>query len=318
MSRRRLALVTTGVFLIVVALASRFYVSPSLVRASLNQSNESVSRAEGATYLSIDRTGVSIRTNRAIRAVLEVRGDVAAGSRGVAVWNTYTTVLDDDGRIVSQSTDRVAMDRRAGTAVRCCEEALNGAPARHDGLTYKFPFSTPRAELQWFDRTLRTARPIAFRGETRRAGLRVYRFEQVIAETSLGQRSGVPGHLLDRPGVVDAEHTYATTRTFWVEPVSGVIVGAEESQRQLLRTTDGAEAVVLDATFALDAKTVAEAVDTARYVQRVVRLLEVIVPLLACLVGAALLALGLLRPRPRPPAPDGRHARDADEAPVPA
>ncbi|WBB65930.1 DUF3068 domain-containing protein [Micromonospora sp. WMMD812] len=283
-----------GTFLIVGALAMPLYVAPSLVKVPLDQSSETVSRAENATVL--DFGTLSERSGVNLTAIRAVRGDVEAGQKADrAVFNVGVRVTDDAGKEITVSRDRVALDRRTAEAVACCAEDVNGTPAKHQGLTYTFPFGTEKKTYQYFDNTALKAYPAKYVGTEQLQGLTVYRFEMTVEPVKVSEIK-VPGHLLgSTEQTVDAGRYYANTRTLWVEPASGVIVKGQEKQLQTLRDASGADKIkIIDATLAFDEKTQQQQAKAARDASQQINLLTLIVPLAVGVLGLILVALGAL------------------------
>ena len=302
-----------GVFLVVCAALVRFYAVPSLVRIPLDQNVTSVSEATGATYL--DLTTLSIKTGQHIRATREIRGDVDASSANRVVFDEFLRVENvADDALVSGNTDRVAMDRRTAEAVNCCGEAVDSKPTPHSGLSYTFPIGTDRTTYRFFDTTAGKAFPIAYKGTEKVGGLTVYRFEQTISEEPMGSQT-VPGSLVGSPAElsVQADQLYSNVRTVWVEPTTGSIVKGQEQQKRVLRTPQGADTTVLDATVAFTPKTVDESVARAKDSIAKARLLSVVLPLAALVLGVVLIVVGAVLIRSRRAATGRRHAGEYDD-----
>lgn len=300
-------LIGLGVFLVIAAPLVRFYLAPSLVKIPIDQESSSESEATGATYL--ERATASLKFNQTVRATREVRGVVKDGTEDRAVWDVYLTVTNaDTGALISASTDRVAMDRRTGESIRCCEETVDGEPVEHKGLTYTFPFGTEKKSYEYFDNTIKETRPMRYLGTAEIGGVEVYRFRQVVEETTV-DRLDVPGALVGLPNqpTVQADLTYATTRTVWVEPASGVIVRGQQQQKQTLKAAGAPqETVVLDALFRFTDDTVENGLDSAREARSSILLLTVVGPAAALILGLILVLIGvalLRRSTPKRAAP---------------
>lgn len=119
----------------------------------------------------------------------------------------------------------------------------------HDGLTYRFPFDTEKKTYPFFDPIAQKAYDANYDGEEDVNGLTTYRFIQNVgydaegklvepvkysslyeddADSSVTARAemwGVPG---EPDESITMDRFYAAQRTFWVDPVSGSIVKAEE------------------------------------------------------------------------------------------
>jgi Porin PorA len=287
-------LIGLGVFLVFAAPLARYYLAPSIVRIPIDQESSSESEATGATYL--ERATASLKFNQTIRATREVRGDVKDGTEDRAVWDVYLTVTNaDTGALIDASTDRVALDRRSGEAVRCCEETVDGEPVEHEGLTYTFPFGTEKKSYDYFDNSIGETRPMRYLGTAEIRGLEVYRFRQVVEETVVDSLD-VPGSLVGQPNTptVKADVVYSTTRTVWVEPASGVIVRGQQQQKQTLRAEGSPQdTVVLDALFRFTDETVDGGLESAREARSSIMLLTVVGPITSLILGVVLILIGL-------------------------
>ncbi|TWG15181.1 DUF3068 domain-containing protein [Micromonospora taraxaci] len=327
-------LVGVGTFLIVGAVATPLVVAPALVKVPLDQSSVTVSTAQNATVLDFgtlsERSGVNLTAHRA------VRGDVKDGNADRAVFNVGVRVIDDADKEITLSTDRVALDRRTAMAVACCAEDINGAPFKHEGLTYTFPFGTEKKTYQYFDNTARKAYPAKYVSTEKLQGLTVYKFEMTVEPIQISEIK-VPGNLLgSTEQVVNAGRYYANTRTLWVEPDSGVIVKGQEKQLQTLRDGTGADKIkIIDADLAFTEDTQKQQAKAAKDARGQINLLTTVVPVILGLLGLALVLIGVYlvvragrrRPeaalvetddRPTTDLPSQRSPEPAAESPEPA
>ena len=119
----------------------------------------------------------------------------------------------------------------------------------HEGLTYRFPFDTEKKTYPFFDPIAQKAFDANYDGEEDVNGLTTYRFIQNVGYDSNGKLAdpvkysslyeddadssvtasaamwGVPGEPDER---ITMDRFYAAQRTFWVDPVSGTIVKAQD------------------------------------------------------------------------------------------
>ncbi len=119
----------------------------------------------------------------------------------------------------------------------------------HDGLAYRFPFDTEKKTYPYFDPTAQKAFDANYDGEEDVNGLSTFRFTQNVgydadgklvepvkyaslygddADATVTARAelwGLPG---DPDEQITMTRYYAAQRTFWVDPVSGTIVKAQE------------------------------------------------------------------------------------------
>ena len=104
-------------------------------------------------------------------------------------------------------------------------------PIGFEGLYFKFPFQTEQKTYQFWDGSLREAPDIEFQETETIEGLEVYRFEQVIPPTTVGNITAPASFFgIDEEGDVTLDRVYSNTRTLWIEPETGVIIRGQEDQ----------------------------------------------------------------------------------------
>jgi hypothetical protein len=131
-------------------------------------------------------------------------------------------------------------------------------------------------------------------------GRRIYRFEQRIRGTRI-RRVELPGSLAGQPGAASvAAFLVDDDKAVLVEPVTGRIIREQDHSRQTVQDAGGVTYLTgFDATLTYSDDTVAANVAAAREDLGGLWLARVLLPVGAALLGAALLALGLLVPPPR-------------------
>lgn len=307
-----LGLLGLGAFVLAAALCVRLFLEPALVKLPLDQKADPVAIGSGIDFFSQGE----LKQYRGLDAtvVQHVRGDASADGAGddVAVWNFGSVMTDSDGMQLDASTYRVCLDRRTAEAVDCPSTHVNyDRDATIEGLTLTFPFGTEQRDYDLFNATTGKAFPARFEGEETLEGLDVYRFVQTIPETVL-READVPGSLVGstEPSVT-VEAVYSNERTMWVEPVSGVIVTAEEHPKAELRGPDGEQGpIMLAGDFAGNDQTVADGVDRAEGFRDQITLVKKTLPLSLVALGALLLIVGGFLVSRRPTGP-GAHRDDA-------
>ena len=284
-----LVLLAVGTAFLALALSLRFYVMPSLLVTPIDQFAESFAPGTGTVF---DPVKLTEETNVDMVAHRTLRGDVAASSDKVGVWDESLLLEKADGSLINAATDRVAWDRKTAEAVNCCSEAVDGKAVKHKGLSYKFPFHTKKQTYLFFDVTARKAYPIAYKGSEKIQGLTVYRFSQVIAPVQTGT-ADVPGDLIGEQGAtVQATQWYDNVRTVWVEPLTGVIVKGQEKLHQTFRNSAGEDKVTLaDVTLTFDARTQKQQGDLAKDGRKKANLVGLWGPLLLGILGLILIGL---------------------------
>lgn len=243
--RRILAptLIGLGVFLLLVAVLLRVWAYPRLAVSPVDQDSATHAEAKNATIFDTNPEVLEpFETDLTI--VSSTRGDVKAtedAPDGVLVWVDTTQIWadadGDDAPERSVSVDRVAHDEKTGEAVKCdkcdtfseTEEGVQTVIER-SGQYFKFPFGTEKKDYKFWDDTLAEAIPATFEGEDEIEGLKVYKFVQTIEQQDVGTRE-VPGSIFDsEEPAVEATSMYGVTRTFFVEPVTGVIIDRAEDR----------------------------------------------------------------------------------------
>lgn len=293
------ALVVLGAALLGIALLARSYLPDRLVVTPLDQSTETVATGQGR-WLDGDtgreQSGDLVARRRVI-------ADVPASSEDVAVWNVGVVLeTGTGGNLVRASQDRVALDRRTGEAVNCCNESVGGDTVRHSGISYKFPFGTEKRDYSFWDVNSRKSYPAKYVTEEEVQGLTTYKFVQQVPGQQLVQN--------------DVPFWYEATRTVWIEPRTGVIVKGSEQNSATFRDDAGqvrSTIVQFDVTF--DDATQRSQADLARDGIGKIRMISLWLPLAALLLGLLLLAAAvLLLRRPRGP---GRHGAEREDTPEP-
>jgi DUF3068 family protein len=300
-----------GVFLLVLAGMLRFFVADRVIITPIDQYAQTVAPGPGS-YL--DPAVLQERTGDLV-ATRTLKADVAASNKDTAVWDVSVVLSTGTGTFVRATLDRVATDRRTGEAVNCCGEAVDSAPTRHSGVSYKFPFDTQKKDYAWWDPNSKQAPPAKFVSEDKVQGLTTYKFIQQIPPTQI-QTQEVPGSLVGETAPsVQAPVFYSTTRTVWVEPRTGVIVKGNEQSKTTLRNTAGQDKATViqydltfdDATQRSQAKLAKDNIGKINLVTRWLPLLGLVLGLILVLAG-----LILMRAADRAAGPERR-----DEEPVP-
>ncbi len=287
-------LVFVGVFLLVLAALLAFYAPSRAVKTPLNLNIKQV--ATGPAQILNSTTGQVESTS--LIATRRVRTDSAASNSSVTVVQETLCIVknignppecvdtnDSQGRLVSFTTDRVAADRKTGDAVNDAKykENINGAPAKHVGLTYKFPFNAKKQTYPFFDPNSQIAADAKYQGTDKLFGMTLYRYQAVIDNVSLDVGPGIPGK-------------YSDTRTVWVDPKTGTIVNGVEHQ---VRTLTSGQ-VALDTTLTFDQASQKYQADFAKNGAKKIFLLTVLVPIIALVLGLVALIAGLALARRRP------------------
>jgi len=156
---------------------------------------------------------------------------------------------------------------------------------------------------------------MVYRSAEKFNGLPTYRFEQVVPEQQIPvdkqTLDGLLGFLA--PGAKTGTMSYQATRTLWVEPMTGAIVGYREYQHRDLVPDTGRPVPILDATFQYDAATLKAVHDQAADGRSQLLLLGRYLPIGLLVAGLLLAVLGVLVTRRAATA----GPRDTDDVPEP-
>ncbi len=282
-----------------------------------------------ATRFVIDRD-VPVVSQQAITVETPANAQVVTFQVGTSVRRTDR---QQDSGLLLAMVDTVTVDRRTAEAVSD-DERPGGSVQKprtfeddkpstnialpHEGLTYRFPFNTEKKSYPFFDAIAQKPFDANYDGEDDVNGLSTYRFTQnvgydadgklvdPIKYASLYDRNedgevtaraelwGLPG---DPYEPITMTRFYAAQRTFWVDPVTGVIVKAEEhANHYYARDPLQPEMALADYKVTSTEQTVESQVATARDERDRVALWSRILPIsfaaagLVALIGAGLLA----------------------------
>ena len=237
----------------------------------------------------------------------------------------------DDGLLLAM-VDTVTLDRRTAEAVSDDErpggsvqrprtlgddKPATSIPLPHEGLTYRFPFSTEKKSYPLFDPIAQKPFDANYEGEDDVNGLTTFRFTQNVGYdadgklvepiryaslydddedgevTARAQLWGLPG---DPYEPITMTRFYAAQRTFWVDPVSGTIVKTQErANHYYARDPLRPEVALADYKVTSTEQTVEAQVATARDERDRIALWTRVLPIslgaagLVALIGGAIL-----------------------------
>ena len=289
------------------------------VQLPLDETFATEAVGQQVTYL--DPVTLAPVTGEDVARSVRGRGDEDTGAAGdrTAVWEYVSETNDSDGTLIATSTTLVCLDRWTAEAVDCVGESVDGEPTDIRGLTVRFPAGTERRDYDLWDTTVGQPFPARYEGAERLDGQQVYRFEQEVPEQVI-RSVPVPGRLVGSvEDEVPADVVHSSTRTVFVEPVSGVVVSEEETPVTALRGPDGTDgAVLLEGTFGWSEESVADALAHAEeHAPLVVLAIAVLVGLPASttvgrdLQAACRVAIGIHRRTEDPHVEGAADRRDA-------
>lgn len=284
-----------------------------------------------------DRARIAEATVHQQRRILAVRpadAQVVTLQAGTALTVEH---LREGGRTVKPSCDeptiaavldRVTLDRRTAAPTGTSgiqyddEHAAVTIPDRR-GYTYLLPYGFDPAGAHYFDPVTRQSLPMTAKGTQTMGGREVTHFVVDVPETDLSEAQQDPRAVIVKPaswfgtfpGVRPGERLTATLRhratlELYVDTTTGVLIAERAVVNEVYRfTAESARTPALrafeltgvDTTLWSDEQTIREAAEDATHRARTVALATRIVPIVAGILGAALLALGTwlgLRRRP--------------------
>src|SRR5215470_86508 len=297
-----------GVFFVILAVLSRFFVPAQAVKFPLNEYAKTTLQAENASYFS--PKSVTELSDVTMQATNTTRGDVAAaksiGSSKVAVWQTYSAVEDITNHVaVSRPPDgnSLAFDRKTGVLVPWSGNTVAGKQFSVSGQEQGplFPLGTQKKAYQVFDTTLKRPVTFNFTGTSTTEGVATYVFVANVSPTQIGTKS-LPGALVGlKPSAVTLPEFFSQKETYYVDPVTGVPVAVDQNVQQTLRDNTGTTRLVeLSADFRTTPASVASNANTVKDAANKINALKVIVPIVAGLLGIILLVVGLVLGRLQP------------------
>ena len=267
-------LVALGTFLLTVSVLLPLYVHervavlPAETHFDMRLVDEEAAYLDPSTWSWVEDTEI-VRTTQVV------------GSAHGSDWSAWEMSVDTSvsDRMIDHWSRRVIVDRSTGRAVNCCGEHVNGDRAvRQAGLVLHFPPGAREESYLHYDAEVRSAPALEFEEEDEVAGISVLRYSQEIEDTQVPDSAReVPASLFTsgEDGTVTATRWLEATRTFWVEPVSGMVVNAEETRVETLRPRGGGGSVpLLEADLALVDQQVSGYVEQARTRSLLLRALE--------------------------------------------
>ena len=298
-----------GVFLLVLAPVVKWVVAPQVIKAPLEIPQKYIyilASGDGFNYLDPhkgENTTISVFVTRTI--IGDVGKDSGGDSKNAVYDESLCLTVDDgshpgcvskfDPRLISNTTDRVAFDRKTGLAVDDPKYRANvdGDPTiKHEGLSYKFPIDTKKKSYPYFDTTVGKAFPADYVGTEKKEGLTVYKFVQKIVNAPVYTNNALPS-------------TYTDTTTLWVEPVTGAIIDGKQELTQTLtgranldptsalRDPALANLVALQGTLQFTPDTVRLQAQLAKDNLPKIHLVRTWLPLAALILGVLALAGGI-------------------------
>ena len=287
-----------------------------------------------ATRFVIDKN-VPLVSQQAITVETPANAQVVTFQVGTTVRRTdkqqdngLLLAMVDTVTLNRHTAEAVSDDERPGGSVQKPRTIEDDKPSTnialpHEGLAYRFPFDTEKKSYPFFDPIAQKPFDANYDGEDDVNGLTTYRFTQNVGYdadgklvepikyaslydknedgevTAMAELWGLPG---DPYEPVTMTRFYAAQRTFWVDPVTGTVVKAEEhANHYYARDPLKPEMALADYKVTSTEQTVESQVAAARNERDRLALWSRILPIslaatgLVALIGAALLGAFSLR-----------------------
>jgi hypothetical protein len=296
-----------GVFFIVLAIMSRFFIPGQAVKFPLNEYGINTLVATNASWFSPQN--VSELSPVTLQITNTVKGNVAAsdqlGSSTYAVWQAFAVIEDTtDHQQVSipAAADQLAFNRRTGVLLQWKGNLIDGKPIKGtvSGQGYVWPLGAGKQNYEVYDTTLQ--KPVLFKysGTATVQGVSTYLYVAHIPPTQVGTQQ-LPGSLvgLSAPEVTLPEY-YSSDEYYYVDPVTGAPISVNRKVEQVLKDNTGTtRLVLLSADFKTSASSIAAGLKTDNHYRNEINLVEKVIPIVALLVGIILLVTGLVLSRMR-------------------
>lgn len=287
-------LVAAGAFLLTLALLLPLYVHdrvallPAEASFTLRMTDQEAAYLDTATWTRVESTELEQVT----------RVEASAHGGDWSAWEMTVSTSASD-QVIDHWSRRVIVNRETGRAVNCCGEHVNGDRAvRQAGLVLYWPPGVPEGGHSFYDAEVRSAPSVEFEEDDEVAGVPVRRYTQTVDRTQVPESArDVPAALFDpaAEGTVRVNRWLTAERTFWVEPVTGMVVNMEESRSETLRPQNGSgEVALLDTELALADGQVSGYAEQARVRSLLLRGLDQWAPWTLGPVGVLAILAGLL------------------------
>lgn len=311
-----LVLIGLGAAFLVLAPMVKYYAVPKLAVAPLNLDPADPSLNAGVAEKLLDIATLTERTNVALTSTRYTKADVAASQQAggnVGVYETFSRVNDDQGKLVTAGTQRYAFDRTTNVLQTGSGSNLDGDPITEEQIAndatmpLKLPFFVDKTKsYNYFDTSLGKGFPVTFTEETAIDGLTVYKYEATIPATQIGEQEGLAALVGSDDPSFAAPRFYANQRVLFVEPLTGQVVNGSEDQLQTFRGPDGTDKItIIKAKLGFTEQASADAVAEAKTNSAKLKLVSSTLPIVALIGGIVLLTLGIVLAR-RPSEDDAR------------
>src|ERR1700734_2620277 len=190
-----LCLVGLGTFLIVIAVVLPTFIVSQVTKFPLNEYETATLVAHNASYF--DASTLTEKSPVTLQATYTIKGDAAAGTSSMAVWNEFSAVNDVTNGIQVQLQSRTfGFDRKTAQLVSYTGDSVNGKPTPQTGvLGYVFPMNAKKQTYDGYDPSLGKPAPFVYSGTTTVDGVQANVYIENVTPTQVGTVT-VPGSLI--------------------------------------------------------------------------------------------------------------------------
>lgn len=289
-----------GVFFIVLAILSKFYVPGQAVKFPLNEYGVSTLTAANAEWFS--PKSVSELQGVTLQVTSTVKGNVSQsdqlGSSKIAVWQSFAAtedVTDHQQVSIPATADVFAFDRKTGVLVPWSGNSVDGKHVSVSGQGFVWPLGAKKQDYQVFDTTLLKPVTFKFEGTATTSGIPTYKYVANIPSQQVGTQT-LPGSLVGlNAATVTLPEFYSSQETYFVDPITGAPLSVVRNTHDVLQDNSGTTRLVLiNADFKSTAASIASTVKTDNKYRNEITLATSIVPVVAAVLGIILLVIGLV------------------------
>lgn len=316
--------IVLGLLLIVAAAATRYVVAPAA--AVLPSDTDTTRTYSGTAAVLLNPAALTAPGSGPVRLsnvpITVVHHTKVLGAKSGSALVSDAKAVQVGGKPVATVDYRYAVDRSdLGPG-----SGYSGVVAQR-GLTFNWPIDTGQQDYTgWVADTHKTT-ALHYSGKAKRGGISTYVFktstealpiadDQVLSTLPKGlpkatltklaaglnltpaQLSTFQAVLPSLPEPVPFSYTYQVTATYWVAPVSGVVVDLDQHEVRTLNISLGGASVpvtsVSDITFTSPASTLKAAAKDAGDARTAIGLVSRTLPLALLVAGGVLLGLGLI------------------------
>jgi hypothetical protein len=294
-----LTLAGLGAFFLAVSLLMRLYVPGQVVKYPLDE--YTVVQLAGHNMIYFSQHQGKLVDGATLVSTSTIQGDVAAGKAAgsnTAVWVDRTALENPaDKEFLPFLTQRSAFNRRTGELISCCGASVNSnTTTRQSGQGFVWPFGTQEQTYQVFDPLTLRPEPFTFQGSGKVDGMTAFKFVEAVSNQKIGTMAvpkSVTGDLSG--GFVTLNQVLTATNTYWIDPVTGAPLNITENRTVALTDDTGAtKLIALEGTLAETPQSIKTAVDNARSAHTSIAWVQDIGPLIAAVLGIALLIAGVM------------------------